>query len=111
MDYNLLGVLLHLLGDAINNVAVIVASVVLWQTDFTRADAIAALFVGISIMVTAWPLIKNAGRLLLEAAPRELDLKDLSDDIRSLPGVLDIHEMHVFSLSKYGRSSICTVSL
>lgn len=77
-----------------------IAAVIVWKTGFNRADSIASLFVGFSIIATAIPLMKSSGRLLLEAAPREIDLRDVKDDLTSLEGVVDIHEMHVFSLSR-----------
>ena len=99
-DLGLLGVMIHLLGDATNNLLVMISAVVVWQTSFERADAIASLLVGMMIIGTAVPLMRSAGRLLLEIAPSEIDLSDVAKDIKSLKGVEDIHELHAFSLSK-----------
>lgn len=99
-DLGLLGVMLHIAGDAFNTITVMIAAAVIWKTGFQRADALASFVVGVMTISTAWPLIKRSGRLLLEAAPRELDLEDVAKDIKSLKGILDLHEMHIFSLSE-----------
>jgi zinc transporter 1 len=92
--------MIHLLGDAINNIVVMVSATIIWQTGFLRADGIASLFVGIMIISTAIPLMKNSGRLLLEAAPEEMDLSGIERDIMRVNGIEGVHEMHVFSLSE-----------
>lgn len=51
------------------------------------------------IIGTAVPLVQRSGRLLLEIAPRDIDLKGVERDVASLDGVQGVHEIHVFSLS------------
>ena len=99
-DLGLLGVMIHLLGDAINNIFVIASAAIIWKTGFLRADGIASLLVGLMIIGTALPLMKNSGRLLFEAAPQEMDLPGMERDIMRVEGIEGVHEMHVFSLSK-----------
>lgn len=92
--------MIHLLGDAINNIFVIVSAAIIWKTGFLRADGIASLLVGLMIIATAIPLMKNSGRLLLEAAPEEMDLSGMERDVMRVKGIEGVHEMHVFSLSE-----------
>jgi zinc transporter 1 len=92
--------MIHLLGDAINNIFVIASAAIIWKTGFLRADGIASLLVGMMIIGTALPLMKNSGRLLFEAAPQEMDLPGMERDIMRVEGIEGVHEMHVFSLSK-----------
>lgn len=99
-DLGLLGVMIHLLGDAINNIFVIASAAIIWKTGFLRADGIASLLVGLMIIGTALPLMKNSGRLLFEAAPEEMDLSGMERDIMRVKGIEGVHEMHVFSLSE-----------
>lgn len=93
--------MVHLFGDALNNLFVIIAAAVIWKTGFSRIDGIASLLVGISILATSIPLIWRSARLLLEAAPEEMSLAGIEEDIAALPGVKAVHEIHIFSLSSY----------
>ncbi|KAF5352154.1 hypothetical protein D9758_009260 [Tetrapyrgos nigripes] len=102
-NLGLVGVLIHLLGDAVNNVAVIIAAVIIWKLrSHSRFYADPAVSLGISLIIfaSAIPLTKKCGRILLEAAPVHLDLEKIRDDILSLPDVLSIHDLHVWHLSQ-----------
>ncbi len=100
-DLGLLGAMVHLFGDALNNLFVIIAAAVIWKTGFSRVDGIASFLVGISILATSIPLMWRSARLLLEAAPEEMSLAGIEEDIAALPGVKAVHEIHIFSLSSY----------
>lgn len=76
----MLGVMIHVLGDAINNAGVIVAAAVIWKgTGEARfyADPGVGLFIALTIMVSAWPLCRQAGHILLESASPGVDLEEL----------------------------------
>ncbi|KDQ58282.1 hypothetical protein JAAARDRAFT_35091 [Jaapia argillacea MUCL 33604] len=102
-DLGLLGVALHLLGDALNNLAVIISAIVIMFTGFYYADPIASLFVGCMIMTTAWPLMRNSGRFLLEGAPEEIDMQGVESDVERVKGIEEVHEVHVWSLTQSKR--------
>ncbi|KDQ58805.1 hypothetical protein JAAARDRAFT_34660 [Jaapia argillacea MUCL 33604] len=102
-DLGLLGVALHLLGDALNNLAVIISGVIILYTGFYYADPLASLFVGCMIMTTAWPLMKTSGRFLLEGAPEEIDMEGVERDVERVKGVEEAHEVHVWSLTQSKR--------
>jgi zinc transporter 1 len=99
-DLGLLGAMIHLVGDALNSVAVMISAVIIWQAHWQRADGVASVVVSLMIIATAIPLLKRSGRLLLEIAPQGLDLEGVEKDIKSLKGVDDVHELHAYSLSK-----------
>jgi len=99
-NLNLLGVLLHILGDAINSLAVIISAVVYLKTGWIYMDPLASLFVGFMIIGTALPLTLRSGRMLAEAAPKDIDLKGVRKDVAALEGVEGVHELHVWSLSQ-----------
>ena len=92
-DLGMLGVLTHVIGDAINNIGVIIAAVIIWQTSSEArfyADPAASMFIALMILLTALPLVKNSGNILLQSAPRGVDLDDVKHDIekvRILPTV------------------------
>lgn len=99
-DMGVLGVFIHLVGDAINNVAVMVAAGVVLATDFIYADPIASAFVGLMIVATSFPLVLRSARLLLESAPGEVDFEGVGKDIMNIAGIEGVHEMHIWNLTQ-----------
>jgi len=99
----LLGILIHLLGDAINNIGVIVAAVIFLKVDSPKrfyADPAASLAISLIIFYSAIPMTLKSGRILLEATPIHLDLGKVKEDLLSIPDVLSIHDLHVWNLSQ-----------
>jgi len=99
----LLSLLIHLLGDAINNIGVIVAAVIFLKVDSPKrfyADPAVSLAIGLIIFSTAIPMTLKSGRILLEASPIHLDLTKVKEDLLSIPDVLSIHDLHVWNLSQ-----------
>ncbi|KAF8634573.1 hypothetical protein AX17_004163 [Amanita inopinata Kibby_2008] len=102
-NLGLAAVLVHLLGDAINNVGVIVAALILWKLDTPgRFYADPAVSMGISFIIfaSAIPTTMRSGRILLEASPLHLDLEKIKQDLITIPDVLSIHDLHVWHLSQ-----------
>ena len=100
-DLGVLGVIIHLLGDAINNVAVMISAGVFMATSFIYADPIASAFVGCMILATSGPLVMKSGRILLESAPLEINIEGVRQDITRVDGIEGVHELHVWNLSMY----------
>jgi len=102
-NLGLFAVMVHLLGDAINNIGVIIASVIMWKLDSPYrfyADPIASLIISFVIFGGTIPTTLKTGRILLEATPPHLDLTKVKEDLISLPEVLSIHDVHVWNLSQ-----------
>lgn len=89
----------HLLTDLYAFAATVVAGLVIWATGFDRADPIASLAVAGSMLWAAWPLLRKTGRVLLEAAPEGLDPALVGAAMRGHPGVVDVHDLHVWEIS------------
>jgi zinc transporter 1 len=93
---------LHVLGDALGNVGVIVTALIIWLTDWPGryyADPAVSLFITLIILRSAIPLTVAASKILLQATPEHIDLKDVREDIQALPGVISCHHVHVWQLS------------
>lgn len=78
------GVFIHVVGDAINNIGVIASALIIWKAHGEAryyADPAIGVFISIMIFLTAWPLTKNSGRILLQVAPSEIDPGDVKHDI------------------------------
>lgn len=111
-DLGMLGVFIHVMGDAINNIGVIIAAVIIWKTDGEGryyADPAVGVFIAIMILLSALPLVKNSGDILLQIAPRGIDLEDIKHDIEMIPGIESVHELHIWRLDQ--RKSIASAHL
>ncbi|KAF2019779.1 cation efflux protein/ zinc transporter-like protein [Aaosphaeria arxii CBS 175.79] len=103
IDLGILGVLIHLVGDAINNIGVIIAALIIWLTKSEGrfyADPAVSTWIAIMILLSAVPLTKRSGRLLLQSAPPGIKIDDIKHDLESLPGVKGVHELHVWQLDQ-----------
>lgn len=97
------GVFLHVLGDALGNVGVIAAGLLIWLTDYSwrhYADPVISLLITCIIFSSALPLVKSASFILLQGVPSSVPLDRVRSSIAAVPGVINVHELHVWSLSE-----------
>jgi zinc transporter 1 len=103
MDLGILGVLIHVVGDAINNIGVIISAVIIWFVKSPNrfyADPAISMWIAIMILLTAVPLTKRSGKILLQSAPLGVKIEDVKHDLEAIPGVLSVHELHVWRLDQ-----------
>jgi cobalt-zinc-cadmium efflux system protein len=96
---NVEGAYLHLLTDLFAFAATLVAGLVVTLTGFDRADPIASLVVAALMAVASYRLLRDSGRVFLEASPRGIDPRAVHDSIAGLPGVTEVHELHVWEVT------------
>jgi cobalt-zinc-cadmium efflux system protein len=96
---NLRGAFIEVLADTLGAAAVVAAAVVVALTGFRRADAVAAVAVGVLIVPRTLRLLGDALDVLLEATPRDVDLDDVRRHLLSTPGVLDVHDLHAWTIT------------
>jgi cobalt-zinc-cadmium efflux system protein len=96
---NIRGAVAHLVTDLWAFVATFAAGVVIMATGWTRADAIASLVIAALMIVTGVRLIRDAGRIFLEAAPADMDPMLIGSELAARPGVAQVHDLHVWELS------------
>ncbi|KAI9790072.1 MAG: hypothetical protein M1816_005542 [Peltula sp. TS41687] len=102
-DVGMLGVLIHVLGDALNNVGVIIAALVIWLAKYDGryyADPGVGVGIALLILVSATPLVRNSGIILLGGVPLAVDLEDVKSDLEMVPGVLSVRELHAWRLTQ-----------
>jgi len=100
---NMQAVLLHVLGDALGNVGVIAAGLVIWLTEWKYKyyfDPLISLIITIIIFSSALPLVRSASFILLQGVPTSVSLDEVRAEILSVEGVLSVHELHVWQLSE-----------
>lgn len=96
---NVRGSLQHLLTDLYGFAGTAVAAVVILLTGFVRADALASLLVAAIMVRTGWKLVREAGVVLLEAAPSDLDVRAVSGALRGHPRVVNVHDFHLWEIT------------
>ncbi|TQS36816.1 hypothetical protein Golomagni_02725 [Golovinomyces magnicellulatus] len=108
-DFGMMGIIAHLISDALNNIGIIVAALVIWKGQFPSrfySDPIVSLCIAIMILITSLPLCKNAGLILMESVPSGIRLEDIKNDLEKIPDIIAIRDLHVWRLSQ----EICLAS-
>ena len=96
---NVRGAALEVLADAVGSAVVLVAAVFMAVTSWDWVDPVAAIGLGLFILPRAARLAAQALRVLLQAAPPHIDLAGVQADLAGIPGVLDVHDLHIWTLT------------
>lgn len=96
---NLRSAYLEVLSDTLGSVGVLLASLIVLATGWVRADAVVSALLALFIVPRTLRLLNEAIHVLLEGTPRELDHGTIENDIRATDGVLNVHDLHVWSLT------------
>ena len=96
---NVEGAFQHVLTDLVAFVATALAGAVVLVSGFDRADGIASLFVAGVMLRAAWGLLRDSGRVFLEAAPKGVDVRALGTAMVAVPGVREVHDLHVWEVT------------
>ena len=97
-DLNVRAAFVHMLGDAIGAAAIIVGAVAIRYTGWTYIDPILSLALGCLIIYTAWDIAHESLNILLEGLPRGIELEKVTKAMGDVPGVLDVHDLHIWTL-------------
>jgi cobalt-zinc-cadmium efflux system protein len=89
----------HIITDLYGFIATAVAAVVIIATGFDRADAIASLFIAAVLLHASYGLLKASGRIFMEAAPAGLDPVEIGRVLAAQPGVVEVHDLHVWEVT------------
>jgi cobalt-zinc-cadmium efflux system protein len=96
---NMRGAYLEVLGDLVGSLAALVAGVVILTTGFAPADAIASLLIAALIVPRAISLLRDVVHVLTESAPRDTDVEQIRRHLLQTPGVVDVHDVHVWAIT------------
>ena len=96
---NVEGAFQHVLTDLFAFIATAVAGAVILATDYGRADGIAALLVAALMLRSGWALLRDSGRVLLEAAPRGIDPEEIGRALAAEHHVVEVHDLHVWEVT------------
>lgn len=106
-DVNIRAAWLHMLGDALGSVAIIIGAIVISYTGWLVIDPILSILIGCLIIWTAWDVVRETINILLEGMPRGMSLTAVVDAMKRVPGVLDVHHVHVWSLGSGAHALSC----
>ena len=102
---NIRGAWLHVLTDALGSVGVLVSAGLIWGFGFNLADPIASLLISVLVAGSAVPLFKQSVAILMEGAPRHIDVEEVKEALCEVVGVDDVHDLHVWTISQ-GRDCV-----
>jgi cobalt-zinc-cadmium efflux system protein len=96
---NVEGAFQHILNDLFAFIATAIAGLVVLTTGFARADAVAALVVAALMIKAGWGLIRESGRIFLEAAPRGVDPDRVGAALAAVDGIAEVHDLHIWEIT------------
>ncbi len=108
-DINIRGAFLHMLGDLLGSAAIVGGALIIRATGWLRVDPILSVAISLLVVWTAWDIIRESLNILLEGLPRGLDLSEVTSAIRRVEGVLDVHDLHIWSLGSTSSALSCHV--
>lgn len=97
-DLNIRSAYLHMLGDAVAALGVLVAGIVVALTGSPIADPIISIVIGLLILASSWGILNESVNVLLEGVPKGLDMAALEQAVSEVPGVLGTHDLHVWTV-------------
>ena len=110
-DINIRSAYLHMLGDLLGVIGIIGGALAIRATGWVRIDPVLSILIGLLIVWTAWDIIKEALNILLEGLPRGLLLQAVIGEMRRVEGVLDVHDLHIWSLGSSTHALSCHVRI
>jgi len=97
---NVRGAYLHLLSDTLSSVAVVIGGALMaWRDGLWIIDPVLGLAIAVFVVLGAFRLLREATDVLLEAVPAGIDIARVRDDVRSIDGIEDVHDLHIWTIS------------
>ncbi|MEW6353738.1 MAG: cation diffusion facilitator family transporter [Pseudomonadota bacterium] len=96
---NVRAALLHVMADALGSVAALASGVTIYFTGWTRIDPLLSLFICVLILYSGVRLLREGLHVIMEGVPRHLDLPEIGRSLAAVPGVMSVHDLHIWTLS------------
>jgi len=93
------GAYLHVLSDALGSIGALTAGALIWGFGWMLADPIASLLIAALIVRSAWGLLRDTLRVLMESAPDHIDVNDVRERLQAIPPVTEVHDLHVWTIT------------
>lgn len=108
-DMNIRAAWIHMLGDALSCVAIILGAVLIHYTGWQSVDPILSILIGVMIIWSGWGIIQDSLNILLEGLPKGIALEEVTGKMLGVDGVIDVHDLHVWSLGSQAHALSCHV--
>lgn len=102
---NIRGAYLHILGDTLSSLGVVSGGLIIYFTGWYVVDPILSVIICLVILRGAFVLVKDSTNILLEAVPKDVDLAEVQETVKSIPGVKDLHHVHLWTITS-GRHAL-----
>ena len=96
---NVRGAWLHVVADTLGSVQAIAAGALIWAFGWNIADPVASVLIAVLVVWSSWNLLRESVAVLMEGTPRHLDVDEVKDALRSVDGVVDVHDLHVWTIT------------
>ncbi len=96
---NVRGAFLHVLGDTLSSLGVIIAGIIITVSSFTIIDPLIAILIGVLILRNAFSLVRESTDILMEATPKHLELEAVAKAIQGVDGVIGVHDLHIWTIT------------
>lgn len=96
---NLRGAWLHVLTDALGSVQAIAAGALIWAFGWNWVEPLASVAIGLLVIYSSWSLLRDTVAVLMEGAPAHIDVDEVREAVLALPGVRDVHDLHVWTIT------------
>jgi cobalt-zinc-cadmium efflux system protein len=106
-NVNLRSAYLHVLGDALGSVGAILAGAIMLIFDWYWADPIISVLVALLILKSAWGIISHTVHILMEGTPSGIDVQNVRGELEKIPGVLNVHDLHIWTITSGINSLSC----
>lgn len=108
-DLNIRATFVHMLGDALSSIGIIAGAIAIHFTGLNSIDPVLSVLIGALIIWSAWDIIQESLNVLLEGLPRGLELAAVTEALQNLEGVIDVHDVHIWSLGSSAHAMSCHV--
>ncbi len=96
---NMRGAWLHVFSDALGSVQAVVAGVLILKFGWLWVDPLASVLIALLVTYSAWTLLRDSVRVLMEGSPAHIDVAEVRDALRAHPRVVDVHDLHVWTIT------------
>jgi cobalt-zinc-cadmium efflux system protein len=96
---NVSAALRHVIADLLGSLGVLVAGVVILTTGWRPIDPLISILIGLLVLASAWPVLRDSVRILLEGSPRGIDVEELGGAMAGVAGVQEVHDLHVWTIT------------
>ncbi|MCK4688515.1 MAG: cation transporter [Candidatus Lokiarchaeota archaeon] len=99
-NLNVKSVFYHMIGDAASSIGIVIASIIILYTNFNILDPIVSIGISMVILYWAWSVLKESTRILLEMAPKGLNIDTINDDLKNnFKEIIEIYNMHLWTIT------------